>query len=279
MKYKSHITWLLSFLLLLSGCGEVKPSRPLAGPPAGPPGGPPAGPPAQGPNISSNWQFTTTSTVPAGIPPATISGSIVQSGSVVTGAVHVDGWSCFDQHTAISLTGTITDGNIALTSASVDGQVLTLAGAITTKANFPDVLNGTYAVAGGCADGDQGNLNGESVFSVTGNWAGDLTTTGGENIHWNTDLTQGSADSEGSFGLTGGSAFDGCLGSGTISSGTFPSASYIMGESVNLEIKTSNGTITFLGKAEDDGLIGGNFVATGTSCDTNGTGYLSPWEY
>jgi hypothetical protein len=202
-----------------------------------------------------------------------------QSESAVIAELHVDGWSCFDQHTAINLTGTITHGNISLTSASVDGQVLTLAGAITTKSNFPDVLNGTYAITGGCADGDQGNVTGSSVYSVTGNWAGNLTATSGGNIHWNTQLTQGSVDSEGSFGLTGGSAFDGCLGSGTISSGTFPSASYIMGQSVNLEIKTSNGTITFLGKAEDDGLIRGNFMATGTACDTNGTGYLSPWEY
>jgi len=48
---------------------------------------------------------------------------------------------------------------------------------------------------------------------------------------------------------------------------------------VNLEGKTSKGTITFLGTAGDDGLIRGNFVATGTACDTNGTGYLSPREY
>jgi hypothetical protein len=166
-----------------------------------------------------------------------------------------------------------------MTSAPISGQVVTLAGAITKKNNFPDVLNGTYTVGGGCADGDRGNVTGFSVYSVTGNWAGNLTTAGGGNIHWNAQLAQGKADSEGSFGLSGAVTFDGCFGVGTITSGAFPSPSFIIGQSVNLEIKTSNGTINFLGAADDDGLIRGSYTASGAPCERTGTGYLSPWEY
>ena len=275
MKRKPNTTWLLSILVLLCGCGGgVKTSHPLSGPPAGP-----SGPPVQSQNISSNWAFSTTSTVPTGIPPATISGSIAQSGSAVTGAVHVDGWSCFDRQTTIELTGTVSDGNISLTSTSVDGQVIALTGSISKKDGFPYVLNGTYAINGGCADGEQGDITGVNVNSLAGYWAGNLTTAGSGTIHWDVQLAQDGATSEGSFGLTGTFSFDRCFDSGTITSGTFPTASFIVGRSVNLEIKTTNGTITFLGTADPDGLIRGNFTASGGPCELTGTGYLSPWEY
>jgi hypothetical protein len=191
----------------------------------------------------------------------------------------VDGWSCFDPQTTIDLTGTISGEKIFMTSTSVGGQVLTLEGSVSKKSGFPYVLDGTYAVNGGCADGEQGKVAGVSVNSITGYWAGNLTTSGPGNIHWDTQLAQGEASSEGSFGLRGTFGFDSCFQSGTITSGTFPTSSFIMGRSVNLEIKTSNGRITFLGTAESDGLIRGNFTATGGDCELAGTGYLSPWEY
>jgi hypothetical protein len=276
MKRISNATCLLSVLVVLFGCGgAVQTLHPSPTPPAGSP----SGPPVQSQNTSTNWQISTTSTLSSGTPPATIAGTIIQSNGTVAGAVHVDGWTCFDFQTAVDLAGTVTDGNISVTSEPVNGQVLTLTGKIIKKNNFPDLFSGTYAVSGGCADGDQGNISGVTVYSLTGNWAGNLTTSGGGNIHWNAQLVQGNADSEGSFGLSGAITFDTCFGTGTMTSGAFPSPSFILGQSVNLEIKTSNGTITFLGKAEDDGLIRGNFMATGTACGTSGTGYLSPWEY
>jgi hypothetical protein len=104
------------------------------------------------------------------MPPLTIAGSITESGSSVTGAVHVAGGSCFDQRNVIGLTGTVTDGNVSLTSASVDGQVITFSGSITIKANFADTLIGTYAINGGCANGDQGNVTGYTVGAFNGSW-------------------------------------------------------------------------------------------------------------
>lgn len=214
------------------------------------------------------------------MPPLTIAGSITQSGGSVNGAVHVDGWSCFDQRATIALTGTLTDGNVSLASVPVDGQVMTFGGNISKKIGYPYTLTGTYAINGGCANGEQGNVTGYGVHSITGYWAGNLTTAGAETIHWDAQLTQGSATSEGSFGLTGIFTFDdACFKSGTITPGTFPIASYIMGTSVVLEIKTDNGTLAFLGNADSDGLIKGNYTVSGGPCEPTGTGYLSPWEY
>jgi len=213
----------------------------------------------------------------------TIAGSIDQSGSSVSGAVHVAGGSCFDKQNVIGLTGTLTGGNVSLTTASVDGPVITFSGSIAIKANFPDTLTGTYAINGGCANGDQGNLTGYSVGAFNGSWSGSLTTAGGAEIQWGTDLLgQVGASSEGSFGLTGTFNFDGaCFNSGKLTPGTYPTPSFILGTSVTLNIPTDNGTIAFVGAAGPDqgGLIAGTYTITGGSCDSTGTGYLSPWEY
>ena len=281
-KRSSSSSWLLSVLLLLCGCGGGAgtsfPSNPTSG---GPPPSPPPGPPAQGQSISGGWQLSTTSTVE--MPALTIAGSLNQSGSSVTGAVHVAGGSCFDQRNVIGLTGTVTDGNVSLTSASVDGQVITFAGSITIKANFADTLTGTYAIDGGCANGDQGNVTGYYVGAFNGSWYGNLTTAGGANIHWGTNLLgQVGSSSEGSFGLTGAFNFDGaCFNSGKLTPGTYPTPSFILGTSVVLNIPTDNGTIAFVGTAGPDqgGLIEGTYTVTGGSCESTGTGYLSPWEY
>src|SRR5208282_5788353 len=198
-KRSSSSSWLLSVLVLLCGCGGGPGTSHL-------PSSPPSGPPAQGQSISDNWQLSTTST--AGMPPLTIAGSLNQSGSSVTGAVHMAGSGCFDQENTIGLTGTFTDGNISLTSASTDGQVITFAGSVTTKPYFADTLTGTFAVNGGCANGEQGNVTGYSAGGFTGSWYGNLTTAGGANIHWGTnELSQLGVSSEGSFGLNGAFTF------------------------------------------------------------------------
>jgi hypothetical protein len=51
--------------------------------------------------------------------------------------VHVDGSNCFDPLITVGLTGTLTDSNISLTSASVNRQVITLAGTVAKKDGYP----------------------------------------------------------------------------------------------------------------------------------------------
>jgi hypothetical protein len=210
-----------------------------------------------------------------------LGGSIIQSGNTLSSALHVAGSSCFEQATTVLLSGTLTNGNISLTSTAIDGQVISLTGTITKKNGYPYQLTGTYTVDGGCASSDQGNITGYSVDGINGVWHGNLTTAGGALIHWGTDqLGQVGASSEGSFGLTGDFNFDGaCFDSGKLTPGTFPIPSFILGTSVALKIPTNNGTIAFVGTADPDGLIRGTYTVTGGSCESTGVGYLSAWEY
>ena len=274
----SIFSWLLSVLVLLCACGGGPGTPALS---SSPPTVPPPDPPPQDQNISGGWQLSTVST--AGMPALTIAGSINQSGSSVTGAVHLTGGNCFDEQDVIALTGTLTDGNVSLTYAPVGEQVITFVGSITFKAYFPDALTGTYSITGGCANGDQGNVTGYSVGAFNGSWYGNLTTAAGANIHWGTNqLGQVNPSSEGSFGLTGAFTFDdACFSSGKLTPGTYPTPSFHLGTSVVLNIPTDNGTIAFAGVAGPDqgGLLVGTYTVTGGSCASTGAGYLSPWEY
>jgi len=264
MKRLSMTSSVLSLLVLLCSCGGGRTGTP---------------PPPLDSKISGNWELATRSTV--GMPVLAMGGSIIQSGSTLSSTLHVDGSSCFEQPTAIPLTGTLTDGDISLTSASLDGQVISLAGTMTKKDGYPYQFTGTYTIDGGCASGDQGDITGYSVDGIDGVWYGNLTTAGGVDIHWGTNqLGQVGVSSEGSVGLTGDFNFDGaCFNSGKLTPGTFPTPSFILGTSVALDIPTDNGTIAFVGTADPDGLIRGTYKVTGGSCESTGTGYLSPWEY
>jgi hypothetical protein len=279
MKHLSHALWLLSALLVLCGCGGGggKTSVALSSPPSDPP--------AQGLNAAGNWQFSATST--GGKPPTTIAGSITQSGVSVSGAVHLDGSNCFDHMSTIGLTGTVNGSDISFTSTSSDGQVITFTGTIGNDAvNGTDsAFNGTYTIKGGCANGDQGSVTGIRVPFIGNTWNGTFTTSKQETF----DATGSEAESStpspaGSFGITGTATFGlSCFSSGTITPGTFPSASFIIGTSVALGIVTDNGTITFLGTLNPDrSEIRGAYSVVGGTCDDTGTAVLtvsSPWDY
>lgn len=275
MKHLSSISFLLSVLVLLCGCGG---GESASGAPSGAPD-PQADPPAPALKAANNWQLSTTST--KGFPPTTIAGGIAPSAVPVSGAVHVDGSTCFDKLTAVDLTGTLNGSTLSLTSASVSGQVMTLTG--STAEDPVTKFTGTYSIQGGCADGDQGNVTGVELTPVGGPWAGDLTSEAGDINRIAVTLAQGSATTEGTFGLTGNATFESgtCFKWGTVASGKFPSGSYVMGTDVTLVITTDNGVISFLGSsaAKYGGLIRGNYTVIGGTCESAGTGYLSPWEY
>jgi hypothetical protein len=222
MRHVASILW-LSALVLLCGCGGGG-YRGAAG------GGIPAptpDPPAPGLNIVSNWQFSTTSTVP-GTPSLTIAGSINQSGGSISGAVHVDGSNCFDRPTTMGLTGTLTGDNISLTSTSVAGQVATFTGSTTdnalTDAFSAGRFTGTYTIKGGCANDDQGNVTGIKIPYIANILNGTFTASGGGTFDVAGNVAQYSnASPEGSFGVTGTVTFHtSCFSSGTIGFGKFP---------------------------------------------------------
>lgn len=256
-----------------------------AGAPAPAPGSPAQAVPTatQTPTVFSNWQFTAAST-PPGKPPLTFSGSVGRAGAAgtaVSGALHIDGSNCFDRLTTIVLTGTVTAAGTSLTSAAIDGQVVTFTG------NFADfTFNGTYKINGGCAAGYQGKLTGINVWNIGNNLSGTFTNSAQKTFNIVGKIAQSSsASSDGSFGITGTTTFNTpCLSAGTIQPGTFPSGSFILGMSVSLEAETSNGLLTFLGSLNDDGSgrITGNYIVSGGGCDDEGTAVLQvagEWDY
>jgi len=276
----STVMPLLSLVVLLGGCGGGQP------PDANSRRTPTPSPKPTGQNNVSNWQFSTMSTV-TGMPSLTIAGSINVSGSSVSAALHVNGSSCFDQLTTVALTGTVTGVNISLTSTSVRGQVTTLAGSITNLAVSYSAgqFTGTYSINGGCASGDQGNVTGVKVPYMANLLSGTFTDLGGGTFSLSGDIAQdASAGSAGSFGVSGTATLNtSCFGSGTITAGTFPSGSFIMGTSVALQIDTSNGRILFAGTWDmNQGVISGNYTISGGTCDQTGAAILvtsSPWDY
>jgi hypothetical protein len=230
-------------------------------------------------NIAGNWQFGAT---PTGSGEALgIAGDLNQSGKVLSGAVHVSSLleNCFDHRTTVSLTGTLTDSSVSLTSASVGGQVMTITGSMTDN-----TLSGTYKITGGCGDGQQGSVTGNRIPSITSTLSGTFTTSSQQTFDVTAQVTQGSASPEGSFGISGTVTFGNtCLSSGTITSGTFPSGSFMIGTAVVLRIETSNGIVTFTGTGEPTGNeVNGDYTVSGGSCDQTGAGRLialGQWDY
>jgi hypothetical protein len=222
-----------------------------------------------------------TSTVLSGMPPVTIAGSLKQVGTSMKGAMHINGWSCFDPQTTMGIAGFLRGQKAALTSASVNGQVITLdLSKVHNSVTGTNDLSGAYAINGGCATGDQGTITGVNLTSRSGNWAGDLTTASGSTINMSVTMAQNGASPQGSFALSGTGTFTGgCFKSATLVPGAFPTGSYILGKSVALEVDTDNGTISFVGTADPDGLIRGSYTVSGSSCAPTGTFFLSPWDY
>ena len=230
----------VSAAVFLFGCGGAPIPPSSSGTPSS--GTPSTGPPS---TVTDNWQFSAASTVP-GKPPLTFAGSVTQTGvSGVSGALHVGGSNCFNQMTTMGLTGTETASNVSLSSAAVNGQVVTLGGTFTGTG-----FTGTYSVSGGCDGGDQGTVTGVIVDDTDADaWDATFTSSAQTTFSAQGNFAQsGVANSDGSFGITGTATFNTpCFSTATISPGSLPSGNFILGTLVSLQIQTNNGTLTILG--------------------------------
>jgi hypothetical protein len=262
----------LSATVLCCGCGGGSGPAPksLAAAPSAP----------QAPPRPGNWQFTAASTVP-GKPPLTFAGSLSLGGAAAGGALHVEGSNCFDRLATIGFTSTVNRNSTSLTSAPVDGQVVTLTG------DFADnTFNGTYRIGGGCAAGGQGTLTGVNISNIGNDLSGTFTNSAQKTFNVVAKIGQSdSASSDGTFPITGTATFDTpCFSSGTIQPGTFSSGSFILGETLALEIETGKGILTFLGNLSESGSgeVSGIYTVSGGSCDDSGTAVLhvkGEWDY
>ena len=265
----------LSAAALLIGCGgaprqaAIVPSAPTASPSTAPI-----------PNVAGNWEFSAVSTVP-GNPPLTFAGGISQAGFATTAALHVDNSKCFNQLPTIGLTATGTAARTSLTSRALNGQVVTFTGSFT-----PLAFTGTYAITGGCADGDHGNITGVAISIADADaWGAAFTNSAQKTFKVTGDFHQSTTTSpEGSSQITGTAAFDtACFSASTLNPGSFPSGSFILGSVVSIEIKTNNGTVTFIGTVDPHTeVLNGSYRVSGGSCDETSTAYLillGQWDY
>ncbi len=262
----------LSAAVLLSGCGA---SRPASTPPTTQ-----STQPLSTYTIAGNWEFSAVSSVP-GKPPLAIGGNIGQTGTAVTTALHVNGSSCFDQMAIMGLTGDVTNSNTTLTSAALNGQVVTLTGNFTYT-----TFTGTYSVSGGCDAGDQGSVTGVNIsLADADGWSGTFTSSAQKTFNVTGNFAQGaSASPEGSLGITGTATFDTpCFTAQTISAGSFPSGSFVLGTLFSLEIDTNNGTLDFVGVVDPNTeFINGTYSVSGGTCNQTGTAALAlggQWDY
>jgi hypothetical protein len=215
-----------------------------------------------------NWAVTATRTGGGNIANTTfyVGGNITQSGNNVTGTMYVIGASCFDSSSGVAFTGTISGRTLTLTSPSVGGQVITVTATGTNSA-----LTGTYAVSGGCDDGDTGTITANPVPSITGNWSGPIV--GDSNDDTNASLaiafTQAAAaSSDGTFAVTGTLTYTGstCSASGNVNEG-----SYIVGPYLVVSANTDDGgSLSYTGLLNSTTTptsVTGNYTDAGGNCN------------
>jgi hypothetical protein len=160
----------------------------------------------------------------------------------------------------MSLTGTVNDHQVTLTSTDINGQVFSVA----AKATTDTALKGTYTITGGCADGDSGTAAANAVPSISATWGGSLVGSGGSSVALNIELAQNTlASADGTFALTGNLVYAGssCSASGTITS-AFVAGSYILLNANTVETDGSVGNISYNNVLLDDSQNPQNMMGT-----------------
>lgn len=269
--------------VLVSGCGRG-PAPTTSNSPTSP-----TSPTTFFPDIAGNWQFAATPSAPGKLPFG-IAGSISQTAAQATGAVHVLTSNCFDRLITRNLTGTVTSDTTTLTSTAADGQTISLSGHfVSTPFGVPAYLStftGTYSVSGGCDDGDQGAITGNSLFYIGNDVAGAFTNNAQKTFNVSASIAENAgADPTGSFAISGAATFDTpCFSTATVAPGQFPSGSYILGTNVGFEFDAGNSQVDVFGTLSQDGSqIIGTYTISGGACNGDaGTAALqvtSPWDY
>ena len=144
-----------------------------------------------------NWSMTAT---PSGGGTFYIGGNLTQSGSNLVGTMYVISFpNCYSPSQTVAFTGTVKGNNVALTSASVGGEVITVAATGTAGS-----LTGTYSIAGGTTcNGDSGTLTATPVPSISATWSGPIVSQGGQSTLALAITQATTASSDGTFALTG----------------------------------------------------------------------------
>ena len=164
-----------------------------------------------------------------------IGGSLIRTGSTVSGVFHIYQYyqpTCFDLGSLdVPYTGTLTKNNLNITSSPVNGQVLTLRGVISSDGS--SLHDGYFTITGGCTEslisltGSNGpgasfDPTGVRLSPITGAW----TSVNSSSLSLTEQLAQSpTPDAHGDFALTGTVTVQGspCFTQGTIQPASFVS--------------------------------------------------------
>jgi hypothetical protein len=247
MKAGRFLHLLSALLFALIGCGGNSTQTP---------------PPPPPPFTSGLYQLFASSNSNA----FTLSGSLMQSGGTVSGVMHISMPACFNFTTDLPVTGTLSSAAnfpVSLSLTLPSGQALSFN--LLHPGGHLSNLTGTFAIAGsGCAAPEQGLANGGTV-TITGQWQGTLTPTGGASSSITLNLTQSGPDPHGFFSATGTAAMGGTCFSG----GTVNPATVIIGNGTSIVLDNSQsgttGKLTLQGSIIPGVFGGASFVGGYTS--------------
>jgi hypothetical protein len=213
---------------------------------------------------SGNWYLVASSQVAADasqIPQ--LGGSLTQTGTSISGVLHVSNSPCFDWATDIPVSGMVNGNSVNFVSDDVVGQIITITGAVAANA-----VSGTYTISNGCADGDHGTINAVLVSPVTGSWTGALTSNS-SNQAASISFAQDVPNPDGYSPLTGTLLLPGstCFASGTLD----PDQSWTLGNIVQAIVVMSDGSQVALSGFITDASTTGkqitvNFSVNGGGC-------------
>lgn len=229
---------------------------------------------------SGNWSVAATSAVTLD-GSFTAGGSLVQTGSTISGVVHIPASKCFRGDLDVAVTGSVTGQTMSLSFAATPDQTIN----VDAKAGSATTFSGTYTVTGtGCAAGDHGTINATLVPSVSAPWQGVFTSVvnPGTVVTFTATLTQSpTADAHGFFPVTGTLTV---TGTSCLTSGAILATSNMSGANMNLfataDGQPTSNTIFMEGPMDDPAtatsISKGQGGVSGANCPSdNGHGSMS----
>ncbi len=222
---------------------------------------------------AGNWQVNAVSTTNPGARSLGGGTSLNQTGTNVSGIMHLLFLPCFNLIMDININGTVNGPTLNLTSDPVNGQTLSVSATGSERS-----LSGSYALSGAsCAPADQGTITATLVPPATGSWHGTLTSVNGQVTQVAATLMQSGPDAHGFFAVSGTVTFSGtCLSSGTISSSLVNGGSYVF--TVQPSDPGVSGDVLIAGSMTDPATaiaFSGFYSSLESTCADNGTGSLS----
>lgn len=133
-----------------------------------------------------------------------LAGALAGKGHSITGTFRAPAATCVSPTFDINFTGQQTsDGKLTLTSTNLPNNTLTITGPVTAASGYNQFIGSMTIAGGGSCSATNTALLGAEVPNISGTYTGSLTSVTGGTASVTATLTEGSANSDGQFPLTG----------------------------------------------------------------------------